>query len=131
MARQRDIIAVIDDDLGMRDALESMLAGFGYCTELYASAEEFIRAAITTEASCLVVDVQLGDISGVELSRHLASIGLNFPVIFITGSLDETLRRQAIDLGGIAYLHKPFPADQLIDAITKAIGPPRHSSLLN
>jgi FixJ family two-component response regulator len=120
---RRNIIAVIDDDPSIRDALENMLSAFGYCTELYSSAEEFIHAAITTEALCLVVDIQLGDISGVELARHLSAIGLTFPIIFITGSRDETTRRQALDSGGVAYLHKPFSAEQLITAITSALSP--------
>ena len=122
MATQRNVIAIIDDDPGIRDALEHMLSAFGYRTEIYASAEEFIRAAITTEASCLVVDIQLGDLSGIELGRHLAATGFAFPIIFITGSLEETHRRQAMDFGCIAYLTKPFPAKQLIEAITKATG---------
>ena len=93
-----------------------------YRTELYASAEEFVRAAITTEAACLVVDIQLGDISGVELGRHLSATGFEFPIVFMTGSQEETHRRQAMDFGCIAYLLKPFPAEQLIDAIAKAVG---------
>jgi len=121
MAPSRNVVAIIDDDPGMRQALESMLRAFDYRTELYASAEEFIRAAITTEAACLVVDIQLGDISGVDLGRHLAATVFAFPIIFMTGSQEESHRRQAIDLGCVAYLSKPFPAKQLIEAIAKAI----------
>jgi FixJ family two-component response regulator len=122
MLTRRRTIAIIDDDPGMRLALESLLGASGYRTEMYASAEEFVRAAITTDASCLVVDIQLGDISGVELGRHLAETGFTFPIIFMTGSREEAHRRKAMDLGCVAYLSKPFPADRLIEAITKAIG---------
>jgi len=122
MATKRNVIAIIDDDAGMRTALQNLLSGFGYRTEVYASAEEFVRAAMTTEASCLVVDIQLGDISGVELGQHLSATGFEFPIIFMTGSQEETHRRQAMDFGCVAYLHKPFPADRLIEAITTAIG---------
>jgi FixJ family two-component response regulator len=122
MATERNVVAIIDDDPGMRQALQNLLCAYGYRTEVYASAEEFIRAAITTEASCLVVDIELGDISGVELGRHLAETGFTFPIIFMTGSLEETHRRQAVDLRCVAYLNKPFPADQLTEAITKAVG---------
>ena len=121
MAAPRNVVAIVDDDPGMRQALESMLSAFGYATETYSSAEEFVRAAITTEASCLVVDIQLGDISGVELGRQLSATGFEFPIVFMTGSQEEIHRRQAIDLGCIAYLNKPFPAKQLIDAIAQAI----------
>ena len=122
MATERNVIAIVDDDPSMRGALENVLSAFGYRTEVYASAEAFVRAAITTEASCLVVDIQLGDVSGVDLGRYLAATGFNFPIIFITGSHAETLRRQAMNLGCVAYLHKPFPTDRLIEAITKAVG---------
>jgi FixJ family two-component response regulator len=77
---------------------------------------------MTTEASCLVVDIQLGDISGVELGEHLSATGFEFPIISMTGSEEETHRRQAMDFGCVAYLHKPFPADRLIEAVTTAIG---------
>jgi len=120
MAPSRNVVAIVDDDPGMRQALESMLGAFGYATETYASAEEFVRAAITTEASCLVVDIQLGDISGVELGRHLLATGFEFPIIFMTGSVEETHRRQAMDHGCIAYLLKPFPPKQLVEALSKA-----------
>jgi FixJ family two-component response regulator len=124
MRTQRNVIAIIDDDSVLRDALGNMLSSLGFRTELYASAEEFIRMARKTEASCLVIDIQLGDISGVELGRHLSANGFTFPIIFITGSQDETLRRQAMDLGAVAYLHKPFPAYRLVEAIASATGPP-------
>ena len=120
MATSRNVVAIVDDDPGMCQALESMLCAFGYRTELYASAEEFLRAAKTTEAACLLVDIQLGDISGIELGRHLSATGFEFPIIFMTGSVEETHRRQAMDHGCVAYLQKPFPAKQLVEAILKA-----------
>jgi FixJ family two-component response regulator len=122
MAKRHKVIAIVDDDAAVRGSLEGLLGAFGYRTELYASAEEFIHAAITTEASCLVVDIQLGDVSGIELGRQLSATGFDFPIIFITGSQDETHRRQAMDFGCVEYLNKPFNADQLMTAITKAIG---------
>ena len=120
MAPSRNVVAIIDDDPEMRQALESMLCAFGYRTEIYASAEEFVRAAITTEAACLVVDIQLGDISGVELGRHLSAACFEFPIVFMTGSQEETHWRQAMDHGCIAYLLKPFPPKQLVEALSKA-----------
>jgi FixJ family two-component response regulator len=120
MSTPRNVVAIIDDDPAMRQSLERMLSAFGYRTEIYGSAEEFVRAAITTEAACLVVDIQLGDISGVELGRHLSATGFEFPIIFMTGSVEEVHRRQAMDHGCVAYLQKPFPAKELVDAISKA-----------
>jgi FixJ family two-component response regulator len=123
MAMQRTTVAVVDDDFLMRKATAILLSALGYCTELFASAEEFLDAAMRSEASCLVVDIQLGDISGVELGRQLTANGFKFPIIFMTASDDAAIRNSAMQLGCVAYLRKPFPADELIDAIVRAIGP--------
>ena len=116
------VIAVIDDDPELLEALDIMLSSCGYRPELFASAEEFLNVAATSNAACVVVDIQLGGISGVELGRQLSAKGFTFPIIFITGSRDELHRQQAIDLGCVAFLLKPFPSDRLIEAITSAIG---------
>jgi FixJ family two-component response regulator len=119
---EQKAIAVIDDDLGILVSLELVLSSCGYHAALFASAEEFLNAASTLEASCLIVDIQLGDISGVELVRTLYSQGCELPVIFITGSRDELHQRQAMELGCAAFLLKPFSAEGLIEAVRKAIG---------
>ena len=119
---EQKVIAVIDDDLGILESLELLLSSCGYHTELFASAEEFLNAAPTLEAACLITDIHLGDISGVELVRTLCAEGFTLPVIFITGSHDELHRRQATELGCVAFLLKPFSAEPLIEAVAKAIG---------
>jgi FixJ family two-component response regulator len=116
------VIAVIDDDEALLEALGRLLSSLGFQTELYGSAEAFIAAATRSEAACLIVDIQLGDITGVELGRHLSAIGFTFPIIFMTGSDDRMARNQAIEFGCVAYLKKPFPVEQLEAAITEAIG---------
>jgi FixJ family two-component response regulator len=121
MSTRPTIVAIVDDDPGMREALDQLLSSFGYVAELYASAEEFLHAAATSAAACLVVDVQLGDITGVEMGRQLAAGGFSFPIIFITGSTDVAFKRQAMDLGCVVYLQKPFPFDRLSEAIVTAI----------
>jgi FixJ family two-component response regulator len=115
------VVAIIDDDEAVREGLERLLAARGYETEVYASAEEFIAAAKASKAACLVLDIQLGDISGVELARHLSSIGLTFPIIFMTGSQSEEIRKQALEFGCIAFLIKPFRCEPLFDAVRKAL----------
>ena len=119
---QEVVIAIVDDDASIRRALEALLTAWSYRVELYDSAEAFIRAAKSSSASCLLVDIQLGDISGVELGRHLSASGSIFPIIFMTGSPDELTRRQATDLGCAAYLLKPLKAEELNGAINIAIG---------
>ena len=121
---QKDIVAIIDDDPGIRKAAARVLSAFGYVTYTFHSAEAFLRVAATSKAGCLVIDIQLGDVSGMELARELADAGFKFPVIFMTAVDDENIRSQAHKLGCVAYLRKPFGADLLIEAIVKAIGDP-------
>jgi FixJ family two-component response regulator len=120
MAMQRNVVAVVDDDAGMRKATAFLLAAFGYCTELFDSGRAFLDAAATSQARCLVVDIQLGDISGLDMGRQLAANGCKIPIIFMTALDDETTHTQAVALGCIAYLRKPFPANLLLDAIVRA-----------
>jgi FixJ family two-component response regulator len=122
MAVRQHIIAVVDDDPGVRKSLARLLSVFGYRVEPFASAEEFLSAAPTSKATCLVVDFNLGDVSGLELARRLSAAGFEFPIIFMTGSADDTVRMQCKEFGCVAFLHKPFPEGRLMDAITDAIG---------
>jgi len=122
MTTPQKTIAVIDDDPGVRSALARLLSAIGYPTETFGSAGEFLRAAPISDVACIVVDVGLGNTSGLELVRELSVSGLGFPVIFITSAEDEAIQRQAAELGCIAFLLKPFPADRLVEAVKKATG---------
>ena len=98
MSAEDDVIAVVDDNDVIREALDRLLVAAGYRTELYASAEEFLRAATATRAACLMVDVELGGTSGPQLLRNLAARGLRFPAILMSASGDPaaaTRRRRA------------------------------------
>jgi FixJ family two-component response regulator len=119
---QQHVIAVIDDDPDMRDAFETLVTAFGLYAEVYASGEGFLKAAAESEAACLIVDIGLGDLSGIELVRRLKRIGLGFPIIFVTGSDDDALRREAEELGFVAFLRKPFPTAKLMQAINQVVG---------
>lgn len=121
MSAAKTIIAVIDDDELVREALERLLSSLGYQTELYSSAETFIEAAIRSKAACLIIDIMLGDITGIELGRQLFAMGFTFPVIFMTGSDGALVREQAMELGCIAFFQKPFSTHELEAAITEAI----------
>jgi FixJ family two-component response regulator len=121
---RNDIVAIIDDDPGVRKAMTTLLSAFGYLTYTFDSAEAFFDVAAASKAKCLVIDIQLGDVSGIELARQLADAGMKFPIIFMTGAGDEAIWSQAEDVGCIAYLRKPFSADLLIEAIVRAIGSP-------
>lgn len=120
MATRQHLVVIVDDDEGTRDAMRALLSAFGYPTALFTSGEDFLRAAPGSKVSCVLLDIQLGGMSGLELAGQLAGTGFSCPIIFMTGSLDESFEKQALALGGVAFLRKPFPADRLIEAIKKA-----------
>jgi FixJ family two-component response regulator len=121
MATRSNVVAVVDDDPAMRRAMARLLSALGYYAELFASGEAFLNTAPSSEVACLVVDIQLGDISGLEVARQLAADGRRVPIIFVTASDDEAIHREAMQFGCIAYLKKPFSSDLLIEAIVRAI----------
>ncbi len=120
MTKLETTIAVIDDNLEMRAAMVSLLSAHGYSVETFYSADAFLICASTCRAICLLVDIELGDISGVELVHQLAADGFKFRIIFMTGRGDAVIERQAVAAGAVAFLCKPFTEAALIDAIKKA-----------
>jgi FixJ family two-component response regulator len=120
MSTKRNVVAIIDDNLGILGAMGRLLSALGYDTELYASAKEFIDAAMMTEAICLIVDVQLGESCGIEFAQHLANAGFRIPIIFMSARNNESVKRRAMEIGCVAFLTKPFSADVLIEALANA-----------
>src|SRR3954454_10223878 len=118
---QQIIVAVVDDNQAIRKAMKRCLSVLGYGAEIFDSAAAFLKAAATSEATCLVVDYHLGDCTGVELAHQLAADGFKYPIIFMSGHDNESIRSQVSAVGGIAFLRKPFPAEKLQEAIIKAI----------
>lgn len=114
------IVAVIDNDQSMLTSIGRLLSARGITSELYISAESFIAATAASAADCLLVDINLDGISGIELRRKLTASGSSIPTIFMTAVDDEEIRQTAIEAGCIAFLRKPFAARLLIDAIDKA-----------
>jgi CheY-like chemotaxis protein len=122
MVNGKKTVAVVDDDPEMRAAMASLLTAAGYCPETFDSAETFLTCASTSKAICLVVDIELGDVSGIELAHQLVADGFSYPIIFMTGLDDELIQSQAASAGAVAFLRKPFPAKLLFEAIQKAAG---------
>jgi FixJ family two-component response regulator len=120
MSDQPFVVAVIDDDDDLRDALASLLTANEYEVELYESAESFLTSVADTKAGCLLVDVHLEGICGIELGRGLATAGFRFPIIYMTGSTDETVRGRALQAGCVAFLTKPFAPPALDEALMAA-----------
>ena len=112
-------IAVVEDDPSMLQGLSRLLSAHGFRVVRFTSAETFLDSVAECEAVCLVVDIHLGGISGIDLKRKLTSSGSDFPVIFMTAADSEATRQEAVETGCVAYLRKPFSAQLLIDAINQ------------
>ena len=123
MSNLKKIVAVVDNDPEMRAAMARVCCRrSGTAPKPSNSAETFLTCASTSKAICLVVDIQLGAISGVELAHQLIADGVKYPIIFMTGLDDRMIKRQAAAVGSVAVQRKPFPGNMLIDAINRAIG---------
>jgi len=120
--KPQKIIAVVDDDPDMQKAIGRLLRASGFRSETFPSAEAFLYRDRTRKTDCLVLDIQLGGISGIDLRRRLTAAGCRLPIIFITALDNDLIRQTALDAGCVAYLRKPFPAHLLIGAIEKAVG---------
>jgi FixJ family two-component response regulator len=120
-AASTDVVAVIDDDPDMLRAVSRLLRVNGFRAVTFDSAEAFLESLNGCRPACLVLDIHLGGMLGLDLQRRLVDTGASPPIIFITGVDDDATRREAIAAGCVAYLRKPFPADLLIGAIRKAI----------
>ena len=121
MSAQTQKIIVVDDDPGMNLALQRLLNAAGFRTITFSSAEALLQSDAIESAACLVLDVHLPGLSGFELQRRLQQSGAMCPVIFITAYDDPVSQAEAAGAGAIAYLTKPFPGRQLLDAITQAV----------
>lgn len=117
-------VAVVDDDPSMRRSVERLLNAHGIMTEGYTTAESFLNEVQAGSIRCIVLDVHLGGMSGIELWHHLKQAGTDIPVVFMTAIEDEALEREAVAAGCIAYLRKPFPAEPLITAVKRSLALP-------
>ena len=117
--RKRNVVFVVDDDLGMLKGLERLLRYHGYDSVLFSSAEEFQNHDDFDSACCLVLDINLNNESGIELRCRLSAAGISLPVIYITANDSPAVRTAAMESGCIAYLIKPFRAKSLIEPIER------------
>ena len=116
------LVEVVDDDVSVRESLESLISSVGLEVRVSASAEEFLSSAHPRKADCLVLDVRLPGMSGIELHHHLMSQRCNMPVIFITAhASDNSARAEAASDWTVAYLTKPFDENELLDAVHAAL----------
>ena len=121
MTEAETIVFVIDDDAAMREALQSLIRSVGLRVETFASAREFLTGRRPEAPACLVLDVRLPGLSGLDLQRELAAAAIHLPIIFITGHGDIPMTVQAMKAGAVEFLTKPFRDQDLLDAISQAI----------
>lgn len=122
-------VCVVDDDRSVRVALERLLIGGGWSVRTFASAEEFLEADAPMKCACVVADVHLGKMSGLELQEILATQPRRPAMILTSGLAEEEMAADARRLGAIAFFRKPFDADRLIDAVTQGIAMNKDQSL--
>ncbi len=120
-SQQKPIVFVVDDDISVRESLELLIKFAGWQPETFASAAEFLTQPRTATPSCLVLDVSLPDLNGLELQKLIASERIEMPIIFITGHGDVPMTVQAMKGGAVEFLTKPFDDEVLLGAIRHAI----------
>jgi FixJ family two-component response regulator len=114
-------VFVVDDDISVRESLDALIRCVGWQAETFASAEEFLTHPRALAPSCLVLDVSLPDLNGLELQKLIAADRIDMPIIFITGHGDVPMTVQAMKAGAVEFLTKPFDDDVLLTAIRQAI----------
>ena len=115
------LISVVDDDESVRESLQALVRSVGFGVMVFASAEEFLTSGRLADTDCLVLDVRMPGMNGLELQRHLAANHFAIPVIFITAHGDEESRQRALNNGAVDYLLKPFSEEALLNAIDAAL----------
>ena len=114
------MICIIDDDVCAREATEAIIRSLGYALATYGSAEDFLGSQNINDTSCLITDVHMPGLSGVELYQRLRADGFAVPTIVVTGHPDETTRTQVLAAGAVAFLSKPFGKQALLDCLKAA-----------
>ena len=115
------IVYVVDDDSSVREAVKKLFASVGLRAETFGSAAEFLSSKRPQGPACLVLDVRLPDVSGLEFQRDLAAANIDIPIIFITGHADVPMTVRAMKAGAVEFLTKPFRAQELLEAVQEAI----------
>jgi FixJ family two-component response regulator len=118
----KDLISVVDDDESVRRTTTLLIESFGFRAAAFESAESFLKSDQLRDTSCLILDLRLPDMNGLELQGELAAAGSGIPIIFITGYDDKESRGRAMRAGAVAFLGKPFSDEQLLQTVRSALG---------
>ena len=115
------MISIVDDDRSVREAANMLIVSLGYTAATFASAEEFLESGRVCETTCLITDLQMPGMSGIDLQSHLTAHGHGTPVIFVTAYPEESLRARALNAGAFGFLSKPFSEEALIECLDRAL----------
>jgi len=115
------LVSVVDDDQSVRESLPDLLREFGFAASAFSSAEEFLASDCVGRTRCLILDVAMPGMSGLELQRELKLRGQGIPIVFITARRDETIRPRALEQGAVECLFKPFSDSALLQALNTAL----------
>ena len=118
---ERPLLSVVDDDESVRESLPDLLREFGFAAQAFSSAQEFLSSDYLNETRCLILDVAMPGMSGLDLQKELKRRGKEIPIIFITGQKDEDIQKQAFGQGAVRFLYKPFSDSILLDAVNAAL----------
>lgn len=121
MDTAKPVVAVVENDQAMLKALGRLLRASGYMAQLYASAELYLQRTEKTDVACLVLDIDLGGLSGIELQQMLVGAGAAPPIVFVTSQAEDRYEAAAQRLGCLAYLRKPFDSRDLLRALDQAV----------
>jgi FixJ family two-component response regulator len=120
-ATERLLLSVVDDDEMLRESLPDLLREFGFSARAFSSGQEFLSSNYVDETRCLILDVAMPGMSGLEVQEELKRRGRAIPIIFITGQKDEDIRKQALRQGALNVLYKPFSDSALLEAVNAAV----------
>jgi FixJ family two-component response regulator len=116
------LIAVVDDDEDVREATKGLMRSLGFAVEAFPSGEDFLRSSHFDRTACLVADINMPGMSGIELYHHISALNKSIPTILITAHPSDGNRKRALDAGVVRYLTKPFSEEELLSSISLALG---------
>jgi FixJ family two-component response regulator len=119
--RKRLLLSVVDDDERLRESLPELLRECGFAARAFSSGQEFLSSSYVNETKCLILDVAMPEMSGLDLQQELKRRGKAIPIIFISGQKDEDIRKQALRQGAVKFLYKPFSDSDLLEAVNTAL----------
>jgi FixJ family two-component response regulator len=121
-ATERPLLSVVDDDEMLRESLPELLREFGFAARAFSSGQEFLSSDDLDQTRCLILDVAMPGMSGLDLQDELKRRGQAIPIVFISGQKDEDIRKRAFRQGAVKFLYKPFSDSALLDAVNAALG---------